>query len=108
MNDALINIGLIAGYILLGLAALFAVGFSIFHLIANFKKAKGALVGMVILLVVFLIGYSISTSEAYTQVAIPVGENASKIIGGGINTTFMLIGLAIVAAVFTEVYKLFR
>jgi hypothetical protein len=108
MNDALINIGLIAGYILLGLAALFAVGFSIFHLIANFKKAKGALVGMVVLLVIFLIGYSISTSEAYTQVAIPVGEGASKIIGGGINTTFMLIGLAIVAAVFTEVYKLFR
>lgn len=108
MSDALINTGLIAAYVLLGLAAIAAIGFSIFHLILNFNKAKNALIGMAILLVVFFIGFSIATSEVYADVAIPVGEGASKIIGGGIHTTFILIGLAIVAAVFTEVSKLFR
>ncbi|TVQ82962.1 MAG: hypothetical protein EA393_16145 [Bacteroidetes bacterium] len=108
MSDALLNTGLIATYVLLGLAAIAAVGFSIAHLILNFKKAKGALIGMAILLIIFLIGFSFATSEVYAHVAIPVGESASRIIGGGIHTTFILIGLAIVAAVFTEVSKLFR
>jgi hypothetical protein len=108
MNDAVIDTGLIAAYILLGVAALAAILFSIYHLVLNFKKAKGALFGMLFLVVVFLIGYSLATSEVYADVAVPVGAGASKIIGGGIITTMMLIGLAIIAAVYTEVSKLFR
>ena len=109
MSDTLINIGLILGYVLLGLAALAAVLFSIFQLIVNFKKAKGALIGIVALLVVFFIGYSLATSELYLNVAIPVASGTvSRIIGGAINATFLLIGLALIASVYTEVSKLFR
>ena len=108
MSDAVINTGLIAAYVLLGIAALAAILFSIYHLVLNFKKAKGALIGMLALVVVFLIGYFMATSEIYPNVAVPVGAAASKIIGGGIITTMMLIGLAIIAAVYTEVSKLFR
>jgi hypothetical protein len=108
MSDALINTGLIVTYILLGIAALAAILFSIFHLVLNFKKAKTALFGILFLLVIFFIGYALATSEVYPNVAVPVGAAASKIIGGGIITTMMLIGLAFIAAVFNEVSKLFR
>ncbi len=109
MSDSLINIGLVVAYVLLGLSALGVILFSIYHLIANFAKAKGALIGIVALLVVFIIGYSLGTTELYLDVAIPVAsETISKIIGGGIHATFIFIGLAILATVYTEVSKLFR
>ena len=109
MSDSLINIGLILGYILLGLAAVTVILFSVFQLIVNFKKAKGALIGIVALLVVFFIGFSMATSELYLNVAIPVANaTISRIIGGAINATFLLIALAFLASIYTEVSKLFR
>lgn len=105
----MINIGLVMGYVLLGLSALGVIFFSIYQLIVNFKKAKGALIGIIALVAVFLIGYAMGTSELYLDVAIPVSsETISRIIGGGIYATFIFIGLAIIATIYSEVSKLFR
>ncbi len=106
MNEAIIDTGIIVTYVLLGLAALSAVLFSIYHLIMQFKKAKGALIGFAVLIIVLLIGYSMATNEVYEGFA--VSPNASQWIGGGINATMILIGLGIVAAIYTEVSKLVR
>ena len=109
MSDSLINIGLVLAYVLLGLSALGVIFFSIYQLIVNFKKAKGALIGIIALVAVFLIGYAMASSELYLDVAIPVtSETVSRIIGGGIHATFLFIGLAIIATIYTEVSKLFR
>ncbi len=109
MSDSLINIGLVLAYVLLGLSALGVILFSIYQLIVNFKKAKGALIGIIALLAVFLIGYAMASTELYLDVAIPVtSETVSRIIGGGIHATFLFIGLAIIATIYTEVSKLFR
>lgn len=106
MNENIINIGIIVTFILLGLAAAAVVLSAIYHLINNFKSAKGGLIGLAVLILILLFSYSISSNEAYD--ALNVGPTASQWVGGGITATMILIGMAFVAAVFTEVFKLFR
>lgn len=104
MNETVINAGIIVAYILVGLAALAAVVGPVIQLLAHFKKAVPALVGILVLVAVLFLGYSLSTNEAYDT----VGPVASQWIGGGIKSTMILIGMALVAAVYTEVAKFFK
>ncbi len=106
MNETVIDAAIIVTYILLGVAAIAAVVFPIFHLIMDFKKAKGALIGVVVLAAVLLFSYSISTNEVYE--GFNVSPSASQWIGGAIKSTFILIGMALIAAVYTEISKFFR
>ncbi len=46
MNETLINIGMYVTYGLLGLAALSAILFSIYHMFGNIRKAVPALIGL--------------------------------------------------------------
>jgi len=104
MNESVINIGIFVTYGLIGLAAALVILSAIYRLVVNFKKAKNGLIGLAVLLVVLLIGYLLSTNEVYDG----IGPNVSQLIGGGITATMILIGLGLVAAVFTEIYKLIR
>jgi hypothetical protein len=106
MNETVIDTAIVVTYILLGIAALTAVIFPIFQLITNFKRAKGALLGVVVLAVVLLIGYGLSTDEVYA--GFNVTSTQSQWIGGAIKATMILVGMAVVAAVYTEISKLVR
>jgi hypothetical protein len=106
MNETVIDTALVAAYILIGIAAIAAVIFPIFHLAMDFKKAKGALIGVLVLAAILFLGYSLATDEVYQGFA--VSPNASQWIGGGIIATFILIGLAFLAAVYNEISKFFR
>lgn len=106
MNEQLIDTAIYVTYVLFGLAALAALVFPLVYLITDLKKAKNALIGIVVLAIVLFVGYSMATNELYEGFA--VGPNASQWIGGGINATIMLVGLAFLAAVYTEVAKIFK
>ena len=104
MNESVINIGMFVTYGLLGIAALTAIIFPVIQMFWNFRKAIPALIGIGVLVVIVLFSYAISTNEVYEN----AGPNVSQWVGGGITATMILVGMCIVAAVFTEVYKLFR
>lgn len=104
MNESIINIGMYVTYGLLAIAALAAIVFAIIHMIGNFRKAIPTLIGIAALALIILISYAASTSEAYPNATPAV----SQWVGGGITATMVLVGLGIVAAIFTEVSKLFR
>ncbi len=104
MNESLIDIGMYITYGLLAIAAAAALIFSIVQMATDFRKAVPTLVGIAILVLVILFSYSISTNEVYDN----AGPTVSQWVGGGIISTMILIGLGLVAAVFTEVYKYFR
>ncbi len=106
MNENIIDIAIIVTYVLIGLAAAAIVFSAIFHLISNFRSAIGGLIGLAVLILILVFSYAISTNEVYE--AMNVGPTVSQWVGGGITATMILIGLAFVAAVFTEVFKLFR
>ncbi len=104
MSESLINIGIYITYGLVAIAALSAILFPIIHMFWNFRKSIPGLIGIAILAVIVLISYSISTNEVYEG----YGPNVSQWVSGGITTTFILAGLGVVSALFTEIYKYFR
>jgi len=104
MNETIIDIGIYVTYALVAVAVIATVLFAVFHMTQNFGKAKGALVGILILAAIILLSYAISTNEVYPN----AGPVISKWVGGGIIATFILAGLALIAAVYTEVSKLFK
>lgn len=106
MNEAIIDVGIYVTYGLFGLAALAAVLFPLVFLFTDLKKAKNALIGIVVLAIVMFIGFSMASNEVYEGFA--VSPLASKWIGGGIYATIILVGLAVVAAVYTEVARIFK
>ena len=104
MNETVIDIGIILTYVLIGLAAAVVILFALFQLITNFKRARAGLIGLGALLLVLFISYLFSTNEPYETVS----PGVSQLIGGGINATMALIGIGLLAAIFTEIYKLIR
>ena len=104
MSENLINIAIYVTYGLLAIAVLTSIVFPIIHFAKDFSKAKGTLIGLAVLVVVLLVAYVLSTGEPYEGVS----AMASRWISAGITSVFILAGLAIVAAVFTEVVKVIR
>jgi hypothetical protein len=106
MNDIIFDIGYYVTIALVAIAAISVIIFPIFFFIQDIRKAKGALIGIAVLAAVLFFSYFISTNETYE--GFNVSPMASQWIGGGITATMILIGIGLVAAVFTEIYKLFR
>jgi multisubunit Na+/H+ antiporter MnhB subunit len=106
MNDIFVDIAIYVTYGLVAIALLGVVLFSAYHMVQDFSKTKGALVGIVVLAVILIISYFVSTNEPYE--AFNVGPTASQWVGSGIISTMVLIGLGLLSAIFTEVYKFFR
>ena len=105
-TDRLISIGMYLTYALIIIAALGAVAFPIFFFVKDIKKAKGTLIGLAVLLVVIMISYAIATGNPYEEHN--VSGAVSKWIGAGIISTFVLAGLGVLAAVYTEVSKILK
>ena len=96
MSETLINIGLYVTYILVALAVISTLFFGLFQIFRNFGKAKGALVGMIVLVAIVVASFFLSSGEPYPD--FQVGETASRWISAGITTTFVLVALAVLAA----------
>lgn len=93
------------------IAAAVALIFGVVHFLGNIKNSKGTLIGIVGFVVIIAISYVLSSDEvlrAYT-----LGGNAPtgsivKWSGAGIVVVYILGALAIVAAIFSEVSRLFK
>lgn len=106
MNELLINIGIYVTYGLLVIAVLASVAFPIIQFVQDIRKAKGTLIGLGVLLFVLLISWAFASSAPFEEHN--VGSAVSKLIGGGIIATFMLIVIGLAAAIYTEVSKLIK
>ena len=109
MIDFLTDYGLIGAYILMAVALVSAIVLPLINAISNPKSLLLGLIGLVSLGIIFLIGYSISGSEATEAYATSgVGSGESKVIGGLLITMYILIGVAIIGIIFTEVSKILK
>jgi hypothetical protein len=112
------NFGLIGAIVLAVFASAAMVFFGLFHVVADFKGSIKGILGFAVLLVVFLIAYSTASTEAspYIQGAIDNFEKGGaefsgqnlKFISGGITTTLVLVAVAALAFVVSEVTNLFK
>lgn len=107
MEQDFVDIMIIVAYALLGLAVLAVIILPVINAIGNPKSLVSGAIGLVFLLVVFGIGYGIAGAEVtatYSKFGIDAG--LSKYVGGIISTTYILVIIALVGIVYTEVSKI--
>jgi hypothetical protein len=114
------NFGLWAAVLLTVICAIAMVLFGVAQVLGNLKRSWQGLAGLALLIVIFVVGYSMASGEPETrpiQLAIAKFEESQevdftaanlKFVGGAIITSLVMIGLAIVALVLTGVRNFFR
>ncbi|MFT6850178.1 MAG: hypothetical protein ACJATA_000987 [Sphingobacteriales bacterium] len=108
-ETAIVNIGLILGYILLGACILVTLASPVWYIIKHPEKAKDTLIGVGFILGVVLLGYLISGSEVsalYGKFNVDAG--LSKFIGGALISMYIFGFIAIVTILYSEVRGLFK
>ena len=104
----MIDAGLWIAYIMFILAVAGMAVFSLINMLSDIKKAKGTLVGIGILIVLFIVSYAISGSEVlpkYEQLGIDSGS--SKMIGAWLILLYIVGVSTFALAVVSEFRKLF-
>ena len=106
--ESLINIGIILTYLMVGLAALTAIGFGIKKMIANTDNTKKTLYTIVGLIVVIVFSYLIASNEVLGSFEkYEITESTSKQVGMGLITFYVLAIGAIGAVLYSELSKVF-
>lgn len=104
-----IDILLYVGYGLIFLAVGSAI---IFPLIQGLKNPKGlvkSLIGVGALVVLFVIGYSLSSSAVTNSWAAKgITESVSKLVGAGLIMFYIVLAAAAIGLIYSEVSKAFK
>lgn len=114
-----IDLGLNATYVLLGVALVAAILMNFANALKDPRSLIKGGIGIVVLLIVFFIGYSIApaeigreTAKSFEAIDIdPTSEEAVSTfrwVGGAMSTTFILIIIAVVGLVYSSVSRIFR
>ncbi|MCX7953937.1 MAG: hypothetical protein N3A01_01965 [Bacteroidales bacterium] len=93
-------------YFLIAAAIFLALFFAVKSIIQNFKASRISLIGILVLIIVFVVSYIISSSETYEK--FQIGASLSKAIGGALYTLYFIFILTIVAALYSELNKFFK
>ncbi|OEK01758.1 hypothetical protein BFP97_09625 [Roseivirga sp. 4D4] len=114
-----IDIGLYGAIILIIVATLAAIGMNLVNAFSNPKSLVKGGIGIGVLAVIFLIGYSMAPAEfgASTAKALeasnidPTSDGAGsmyKLVGGAMTTTLILVVIALVGLVYSSVARIVR
>lgn len=107
--DSAINIGIVITYILFAAAVIGAIVFPIIHMLGDLKSAKGALIGILVLVAIFAISYAISNPETgafYERKGI--SPTMAKVIGGGLISTYIVFAGAVISILYSQIVKWFK
>ena len=74
----------------------------------DFKKSKNSLIGIGILVLIFVLGMLMSSDESYNIGGRVVEGSVSKYSEAGLITFYVMIALAVIAIVYTEISKAFK
>ena len=110
MEQVVVNVGLIAAYVLVALGIVLAVVFPLINAISQPKLLVKAGIGLVSVIIVFGIGYLLSdsaTSARFIQYGVDT-PGLSQGIGGALKMVYLLMGIAVVGIVVTEFSKAFK
>lgn len=118
-QEQLVDLGLYAAYILLGVAAVAAIVMNLVNSFSNPKSLVKSGIGVVLLVVIFFIGYSMAPAEfgATTTKALesanmdPTSDQAVtvyRLVGGAMTTTLALVIIAIVGLIYSSIARIVR
>ncbi|PCI96222.1 MAG: hypothetical protein COB15_11235 [Flavobacteriales bacterium] len=97
-------------YILLGIAVVVTLGFSVLGMAQNPKNAKNALIGVAALVLICVVAYFMSSNEVHSNMDgdILADPGTSQLAEGGLIAFYILAAVAIGSIVFTEISKGFK
>lgn len=97
-------------YALIGIAVVATLGFSLLGMATNPKKAKSALIGVAVLVVICAVSYVMSGNEVHSNIDgdILADAGTSQLSEGGLIAFYILGAVAIGSIVFAEVSKMFK
>lgn len=109
----MIDFGLYAAYVLIGICILAAIALPLVNSISDPRSLLKIGGGVIALLLIIFIGYALSTSETTrigttAMVDQGLGDGIVKWISGGLIAMYILLALAVVSIVFTEISGIFR
>ena len=118
-QEQLIELGLYASYILLGVAAVAAIGMNFVNAFNNPKSLVKSGIGIIALAIVFFIGYSMAPTEIdmVSQRAFEANKvdpsaastlTTYRLIGGAMTTTLVLLVVAVVGLVYSSIARVVR
>lgn len=107
--NSFIEIGLYLTYILLAFTIVAIIVIPVYFTIINFRRAKQGLIGFAVLIVAVLIAYLVSPADqGMFYEKHEIGPSFSKIIGGGLLTTYFAFIAIVLVVVYAEVSKWFK
>ena len=95
-------------YLLLIVAGAVSVVFPIIAMAKDFKKSKNSLIGVGVLVLIFVIGMLMSSDESYNVGGSVVEGSVSQYSEAGLITFYVMIALAVIAIIYTEISKAFK
>jgi len=110
-HPAITETYIIWAYILLGITAGITILFSLYNMIINPKGAKKTLVGLAGAAVLILIAFYLADDSVLNLPHYTGGDNVPstlKLVDTGLFTTYLLLALAFVAIIASEVSKAFK
>lgn len=107
MEGFIANYGLYLAYLLTIVGVLLAIVLPLIKSLDEPKNLVNSAIGVGILLVIYGIGYLISGSEVtarYLESGVE-SESLSKMIGGMLTMVYIMLGIAVIGIVYTELNK---
>ncbi|WMN11167.1 hypothetical protein QYS49_37435 [Marivirga salinae] len=105
----IVDIMLYGSYLLVIIAALGAIVLPLINALGNPKSLLKSALGIVVIGVVYLISWGISGDEVTAKyIQFDVTNTSSKVIGGFLITTYLLMGIAVVSIIYSEINKIIK
>ncbi len=102
--------GLKLAYWLTGICGGAALLFSIYQMVINFKRSIPGLIGIILFLGILYISYGMASGEIPTYIAqqeqLDVSSFMYQVVGGGIISLYIFIGLTVLTIIAGEVYRI--
>lgn len=104
-----VDIMLYGSYLLVIVATLGAIVLPLISALNNPKSLVKSFLGVAIIGVVYLIGWGISGDEVTAKyIQFDITSTSSKVIGGVLITTYLLMGIAVISIIYSEISKIIK
>lgn len=112
-DSDLFNFGIKAAIAMGVICLAIAVLFGLYHMLTNMKGAMRGIIGVIALVAIFLIAYTMADASATGKMVetfekFSITEGVSKFISGAMTTTAVLGALAVGAMVLSEIRNIFK
>ena len=108
MTDFILNFGIPLVYVALAIAVLSAVAFPVLQMVSDFKKAKTAIAGVGVLILVFLLTYMLAGNQPLTTNYATVPGEQMKLIEASLYMVYILFVVSVIAIIASSVSRYFK